>query len=535
MLKTCELKPPTTIRQLMPASNTATLVDFAFRLAHYTNTKHTYTDLTNQSANATSAASNKPNPNISPAATSNALPTNPNTSITATPNESINQATFKNTKILLVACILLTIAVTAIITSLYVTGLSEISSVGNCVGTIISSNALIGFIGLTTYAIISAQSTVTNSSRPTVDQTVAAGGSPHQITALTSAGATAPSESKLATVTTSASTTAADATLQTTQKVDQVAQKLLKNANKAIEEHKGESVATVEEVQNSSRKNSLPISIEHAESHEQGKRPSMEDASFHVKTSDGYLTGVFDGHGGKEVAQHVSQRAQELFFDLLRKNEKDVRATFTELFNLIEEEIKTHRDWDYQGSTAVLSFVDPVLGKIFTATIGDSEATIYRNFPGATKAIPLSCVRNWGSSKDKERLLKRVDQNHRADWEKTMQTRIKHVRFDGYGPNRFGGGVNVSRAMGDEGLKRPLGANSPLIHKPKITMQNLLPGDRIVIACDGLKDFTTEKEIINVLDKNKDNSRAAAQQLVRFALNEKKSTDNITALVLSVS
>ena len=48
------------------------------------------------------------------------------------------------------------------------------------------------------------------------------------------------------------------------------------------------------------RKNNAPfVSFTVIEHHEQGYRPSMEDASFHVEFNDYLLVGIADGHGGQ--------------------------------------------------------------------------------------------------------------------------------------------------------------------------------------------------------------------------------------------
>ncbi len=302
-------------------------------------------------------------------------------------------------------------------------------------------------------------------------------------------------------------------------------QKLQKNARKALEEHAQEApdapIASAEDLRTFAATHPQrpgPLSIRTDFADLQGRRPTMEDAHLIKETKEGSLFAVFDGHGGSDVARFAAKRVDQLFFPLLKKHNSNVRAAFTELFDIIESEIKSHPKWDSQGSTAVVSFVDPKTKKIFTATIGDSEATIYRQFSeNQTKAIPLSCIRNWTSEKDKARLLD--IQPERAP----LNGDPKHIRW----PAPWYG-VNVSRALGDEELKK---APSALIHKPKITVQDLYPNDTIVIACDGLKDYTSEKEVISVLNRFPDDR---AKRLVQFAFSQKRSTDNITAMVLSV-
>jgi len=236
----------------------------------------------------------------------------------------------------------------------------------------------------------------------------------------------------------------------------------------------------------------LSFKDEHAE--EQGERNTMEDARFYISNEQGTLSGVFDGHGGKEVANYTQKRTKELFFKLLEENRGNVHATFTTLFDQIEGEIKngTAEIKDDSGSTAVLCFIDPKTNKIYTATIGDSEACIYRTINGETRSIPISCARSWGSKKDYQRLFTAG----LVSSSEPPPTDPKTLRYRN--PKNTQNSLNVSRALGDESFKNssPL---SPLIHKPKITEEQLYPGDKIVIACDGLRDYVTEAEIIEQL------------------------------------
>lgn len=63
-------------------------------------------------------------------------------------------------------------------------------------------------------------------------------------------------------------------------------------------------------------------------------------------------------------------------------------------------------------------------------------------------------------------------------------------------------GINVRRAIGDVGLTE--NPEEPVvIHKSKITMNKLQPGDTLILGCDGLKDYVPENEIVDILAKNK--------------------------------
>ena len=94
------------------------------------------------------------------------------------------------------------------------------------------------------------------------------------------------------------------------------------------------------------------------------------------------------------------------------------------------------------------------------------------------------------------------------------------------------GGLNVSRALGD----RYLTEFSPfpvVSHKPKITVHQLQSKDTLILACDGLKDYVPEQEIVQEVTKAP-SIQNLAQRLVRHAIEEKKALDNVTVLALKV-
>lgn len=56
----------------------------------------------------------------------------------------------------------------------------------------------------------------------------------------------------------------------------------------------------------------------------QGWRCGMEDAhiAFQVKDDEAMIFGVFDGHGGKEVAQYCQENFKKVFEEQLKKQTK---------------------------------------------------------------------------------------------------------------------------------------------------------------------------------------------------------------------
>lgn len=339
-------------------------------------------------------------------------------------------------------------------------------------------------------------------------------------------------------------------------------QRMLKNAGKAINEHQGPAYLNGRAVTAPNEASSLlrqPLQFAICAAEDQGLRSDMQDSHFFMNIGQDVLAGVFDGHGGSEVAEFACSEFKKRFAPALASKNGDVCATFDQVIDDIQLEIKKHKEWNKQGTTAVISFIDSSANKIYTATVGDSEANIYRKIgEGELASVPLSCVRDWSSKSDKARL----DEHHGRpglvdQWLKTKKP--KEIYSHGFDDQGRGIGTNVSRALGD------VARTPPVTHKPKITVEILQAGDIVVLASDGLKDFVSEADIVRTIGKNVSEKNAlnavvisktwtlcniirriihfirrcfqknAAQALVNAALNSKMlGGDNITVVSIEI-
>ncbi len=313
---------------------------------------------------------------------------------------------------------------------------------------------------------------------------------------------------------------------------DEKTAKIWKNSLKSIEEHNkkdpyGSYVLKSEVPYIDVIVNHMPLSplsFVYASAEAQGKKTKMEDAHFLKKIEQGLITGIFDGHGGKDIANYANRMFMEKFPEILLKNKDDVHQAFIQTINEIQEEIFKNPDWYSQGSTAVICFINKHTHEIYTATLGDSEANIYRKIEGELKSIPLSCVRDWSSKKDSQRRLAAIQKWPRAlaKTHPLTSANPKSLRFFS---------LNVSRAFGDV-FRRGTSETPGVIHKPKITIHQIQPDDILILACDGLKDFVNESEILEQIQKKSNEN--LAHQLVDFALHEADSKDNVTVVAIQV-
>ena len=313
--------------------------------------------------------------------------------------------------------------------------------------------------------------------------------------------------------------------------VDLAMGKMWKNSKKAIEEHqKKDSDLAYTPLQDSlpsieamiEFKPTHPLNFSYVTAEAQGPRKSMEDAHFFKEIKQGVIVGVLDGHGGSEVSQFASGLFCEKFPEAFAQVQGNIHQAFEALIHEIHIEIAAKKEWDHIGTTAVLCFIDKYTHRIYTANLGDSEANIYRkNKEGHFQSIPLSCIRDWSSTKDAKRASIALKNPHIAlIWPKVDNP--KGLRY----PSPFHG-INISRCIGDVAF------SSAVIHKPKITVNQLQIGDILILACDGLKDYVLESEIIMELHQNGSNENLA-KRLVNYAIYIKNSLDNVTILTVNV-
>ncbi|XP_010545367.1 PREDICTED: protein phosphatase 2C 77-like [Tarenaya hassleriana] len=233
-----------------------------------------------------------------------------------------------------------------------------------------------------------------------------------------------------------------------------------------------------------------------------GRRPEMEDAvsaiprflqvscntlsegrvsnGFNPRTS-AHFFGIFDGHGGSQVANYCRERAHRALAEEIAKEkpalcdgetwqEKWKRALFNS-FLKIDSEIQSVAP-ETVGSTAVVALVFPT--HIFVANCGDSRALLCR---GKTP-LPLSV----DHKPDREDEAARIE-----------AAGGKVIRWNGA---RVFGVLAMSRSIGDRYLK------PSIIPDPEVTVtRRAKEDDCLILASDGLWDVMTCEEVCDVARK----------------------------------
>lgn len=197
------------------------------------------------------------------------------------------------------------------------------------------------------------------------------------------------------------------------------------------------------------------------------------------------IFGVFDGHGGKEVALFV----QKKFVDTLKKTAEyksgNYGAALTKCFIEMDELMMPEKSKDpitafsmSAGCTACVCIVSK--DKIICANSGDSRAVLDRS----DKAVEMS-------------------EDHKPD------NTGEHKRIEAAGgfveEGRVRGILSLSRALGDLEYKqnRKIGVEAQMITcVPEIREEVLTPDNKfLVIACDGIWDCVTSQECVTRFHK----------------------------------
>ncbi|OEL35588.1 putative protein phosphatase 2C 50 [Dichanthelium oligosanthes] len=264
-----------------------------------------------------------------------------------------------------------------------------------------------------------------------------------------------------------------------------------------------------------------------------------------------HMVGVFDGHGGAEVANYCRERLQVLLSQELGQLGKD-------LGEVSELDMKEH--WDELFSKCFQRLDDEVSGRVSRLVGGVEESTLVApENVGTTAVVAVMCsshlvVANCGDSRvvlcrGKEPVALSID--HKPD-RKDERARIealggKVIQWNGY---RVSGILAMSRSIGDRYLK-PF-----VISKPEVTViPRAKDDDCLILASDGLWDVVSNEEACKVARRqiqlwHKNNgvtaslcdegdestdpaAQSAADYLMRLAL-KKGTEDNITVIVVDL-
>jgi len=271
----------------------------------------------------------------------------------------------------------------------------------------------------------------------------------------------------------------------------------------------------------------------------QGWRVNMEDAHlsrFNIapKTS---LFGVFDGHGGREVAKFVEKHfIEELLSCPSFKTghyEKALNDTFLKMDIMLQtpegkKEVGQLKSEDGKGDYQTESFagctanvVLIVDNEIYCANAGDSRCVL----ASKGQAVEMSHDHKPDNEIEKDRIQK----------------------AGGYiSDGRINGNLNLSRAIGDLEYKKDdkIGVHEQLIVAvPEVKKRQLTAEDDFfVIGCDGIWECMQNQDIVDfvskrIKDKDKNLSKVVEELLDNILASDTSTgigCDNMTCIIVTL-
>eukprot|EP00913_Durusdinium_trenchii_P008546 g8025.t1 len=234
--------------------------------------------------------------------------------------------------------------------------------------------------------------------------------------------------------------------------------------------------------------------------------------------------GIYDGHGGRDCVNFVRRRLHVNIVAALHARgglDKSVQVHQDMHDSLMQGFLKTDQQFlgltqgmenGGSGSTAVVACL--VGGWVWCANVGDSRALLCRN----GRALQLS-----------------LDHKpSRADESKRIEQAGGFVSF-----HRVLGRLAVSRAFGDEEYKVGV-TKADNISQPLVIAEPEIRDEFLFMACDGLFAVFSCQEAVDFLHSrlaamppNEQDPQRAVQDIVHEAIHERRSRDNVTALLVT--
>lgn len=245
-----------------------------------------------------------------------------------------------------------------------------------------------------------------------------------------------------------------------------------------------------------------------------GRRNEMEDAHLAVAFDlhiQGHhypvqLFGVFDGHGGSAFSHYIKDHLQaKLSTKIQGLSDLEIwnalKMTFVEMSQELPNEFAR------QGSRATVAII--LNQKLWVANVGDAR-TILQNGE-ETEALTEDA--------------KPLNPRFRKGIEMRGGQVISHFRSP-----RVNGILAVARAVGDRSV-------DAISSRPKITqfpLNNIVPGSHLVLACDGIWDVASTKQIGRAIYENREQSAIDLAEMIVSSAYNANSRDNLSVMVIKL-
>ncbi|KAF0700758.1 Aste57867_8711 [Aphanomyces stellatus] len=252
-----------------------------------------------------------------------------------------------------------------------------------------------------------------------------------------------------------------------------------------------------------------------------GRRAINEDRvachvdAAHPDTKDVGFFAVYDGHGGANVSQYLSDHLHKTVFAQVESHPTETLDSSLQAA-MLATDCTIYDNAINHGSTAIAMLLDGT--HMAFASLGDSQAILCSN--DGRDVVDLCHSHRPTTASERDRILS-----------------ARGSIVDG----RIFGVLGVSRAFGDNDLKTSKGAfkdkfNGDVVgSQPDVRLHALRPDDEfVVLACDGIFDVLSPEQLVGFI-----RSRLSLHQDVQVAADEAAahamrlgSTDNLSVVIV---
>lgn len=264
-----------------------------------------------------------------------------------------------------------------------------------------------------------------------------------------------------------------------------------------------------------------------------GRREEMEDGFVFVDCFGGRrqsaFFAIYDGHGGRQCVDYVTQNLHENVLVELSKAPAAVPDALIRAFAVTDRSMLSS-GINTSGCTACCCLLqeEKASRTIYTAHLGDARAVICRG----GLAVRLTSMSDHKATDP-------------AEARRVMEAGGQILN------ERVNGMLAISRAFGDHQLKMPALPTDVVSNEPDITSTTLTDKDMfVIVACDGLWDVVEDQDSVNLVlqgynaltqvlptcgQEGHPQRRSMAEILSRMLIEEalaRGTSDNVSCLLL---
>jgi serine/threonine protein phosphatase PrpC len=266
-------------------------------------------------------------------------------------------------------------------------------------------------------------------------------------------------------------------------------------------------------------------------------RRTMEDASIYKGGYKKLFIGVYDGHGGDQVAKYLANNlhlniginSEEISKDSIKLGFQITNSELNSLGKHKDGEHKGYKICDRTGSTAVCAIIDSKLKKIMIANAGDSRAVLV----GSNGIVCATTDHKISDDNEQKRVIENggeiIEDKNEETGRITLRIAGKEaVDSDG---RLYTLGVTVSRSFGDREFRG-------VVCDPDILEIDFNQNHEfLILASDGLWDILSNEDaaqfVKQIFARTNRDVKKAARRLMNIAL-KNGSLDNISVFVVDL-